>query len=437
LVFKRAKANEVPNSAKVRRRGFMRLLRDRSGAAAMLAAIAMPIMVGFAGFAVEVGLWHGQKRLLQSAADAGAMGAALTQFNLGGHTAELAAATNDIQANGITVSGNTTVDVNDPPLSGNYKGGTYAGKAVEVILKQPQNVLMMRVIPGISQATTNIAVRAVALQSSLPGPACVISLEPATAGILDSGTPNLTLKKCGAASNSSSSSSSMTDKGNAKVTADYVHLSGECDTCVLGQNLVTSNYIDNGSRVADPYHTMSAPTTSGGTQVDPKVSKNTATLSPGTYTKGLSITGGAVTLSSGVYVISGSTSSLKITGGSVSGTDVTFVIANGASVDIEGNTSVNISAPTTGTYAHMLFYGAGATTKNNGIKFTGTSGQSLNGALYFPKSEVQFSGTSSVGTTCMNIVGLTVNLVGNATSTIDCTGQTWVPTPPTFPQLVE
>lgn len=444
MVVKQKQAKRVPAARARRPKTLFRLIRDRSGAAAILTALAMPIVVGFAGLAVEVGLWHSQKRVLQTAADVGVMAAAEIQYMGGDSAAMLSAAQTDIAANGITVSGSgntvATVTVNYPPKSGSYAGNT---KAVEVVLQQPQNLLLSRYFLKNTLKNNNgqqtIAVRAVAMTTSLPGGACLLSLEPATAGILDSGTPNLTLKKCGAASNSSDSSSSMTDKGSAKVTADYVHLSGQCSTCVIGSNLVTSNYVQNGARTGDPYRTMSTPSTSGASQSDPKVKNNdNVTLQPGTYSSGISMTGGTATFSSGVYVITGSSSSLKITGGTATGSNVTFVIANGASVDMSGNPNVTFSAPTTGSYAGMLFYGSTASTSNNGIKFTGTSGLGLNGALYFPKSQVQYSGTTSAGSTCTNIVGLTVNLVGNATSTIDCTNSPYKPSAPdSYPYLVE
>src|SRR5262249_10886017 len=141
-----------------------------------------------------------------------------------------AAAVQDIATNlGGTASGMTvtvgstvaTVDVHYPPSQGAYVGNA---RAIEVTLTQPQNVLMTR----LWRSSQNIQVRAVALQSSAPGSACILSLKPGSVGINDTGTPNLTLNGCGVAANSSDDSSSMTAKGTAKVKADWVHLSGDC-----------------------------------------------------------------------------------------------------------------------------------------------------------------------------------------------------------------
>jgi Flp pilus assembly protein TadG len=442
--MKRAKANGVPKSAKICR-GFMRLLRDRSGAAAILVALCMPVLVGFAGLAVEIGLNYSQKRLLQSAADAAAIGAAevaymsgtADQINAAG-VADLATnlgGTGDSSTMKVTVGTNVaSVEVHNPPIHGAY---TSDSTGVEVILTQPQNVLISRLITG--NSTQNIQVRAVAISSDAPGKACLLSLKPGTVGIKDSGSPKLTLKGCGMASNSSDNSSSMTANGTAKVKADWVHLSGDCSTCVVGTNVMvpSTEYVTNGARIGDPYMGYTAPTTNGGTQTDPKVKNNdNVTLSPGTYSSGLTISGGTANFSPGVYVITGN-NSLKITGGTVTGSGVTFVIANGASVDLEGNGSTTLSAPTSGSYSGMLFYGYTATTQNNGIKFTGTATQNLNGALYFPKSDISYSGTNASSGVCTNVVGLTVGVVGNNTGTIDCSGSGGGPVPPTYPYLVE
>jgi len=453
LVFKRAKANEVPVASARRPRMLLRLLRDRCGAAAVLTALCMPIVVGFAGFAVEIGLNYSQKRLLQSAADSGAIGGAMINY-MSGTNAQIQAAivadiatnlggTGDSSAQTVTVGGTAaTVEWHNPPINGGY---TSNGTGVEVILTQPQNVLMSRLFTG--NSTQNIRVRAVAISSSAPGKSCILSLEPSSIGVKDAGNPKLTLKNCGLASNSSNEATSLTMNGNkGLITADWVHLSGSCSNCTVGSNLKVSaaNYVTNGARIGDPFQDYAAPTAPAASYSNPMVSGNqNVTLSPGTYSNGISITGGTTTFSPGVYAVSGS---LKISGGTVSGSGVTFVINNGASVSIQGNASITLTAPTaafsnsTGSSsAGMLFYGKNASTKNNDISFAGTATQNLTGALYFPKSNVAFSGTNDSGTSkvCTNIVALTVDLVGSNTGTLDCSADTNEPVPPTFPYLVE
>src|SRR5579863_9872448 len=59
------------------RRGVMRLIRDRCGAAAPLFAVMLTMLFGFAGLGVDVGIWYTLKRQYQSAADIAALSGAL------------------------------------------------------------------------------------------------------------------------------------------------------------------------------------------------------------------------------------------------------------------------------------------------------------------------------------------------------------------------
>src|SRR5215471_17083250 len=52
-----------------------RLLRDQSGATAMIVGLSATMLVGFAGIGTEMGLWYFNHRNLQNAADSAAMSA--------------------------------------------------------------------------------------------------------------------------------------------------------------------------------------------------------------------------------------------------------------------------------------------------------------------------------------------------------------------------
>jgi Flp pilus assembly protein TadG len=54
-----------------------RFWRDRRGAVAVAVAVLLPVLIGFAGIGIEVGLWYAIQRQNQSAADAAAISAAL------------------------------------------------------------------------------------------------------------------------------------------------------------------------------------------------------------------------------------------------------------------------------------------------------------------------------------------------------------------------
>src|SRR3984893_8865434 len=108
------------------------LRADTSGAAAGIAAIVFPVVVGGMGLGAETGYWYITQRKLQHAADlsADAVGARL---RAGDSNAQItAAATNIARNSGLSASVGTIV-VNRPPLSGASVGN---GSFVEVILTE-------------------------------------------------------------------------------------------------------------------------------------------------------------------------------------------------------------------------------------------------------------------------------------------------------------
>lgn len=65
-----------------------KLLRDQSGSTSVLIALLLPVMVGFVGLGIDVGLWYQQARTAQNAADSAALSAAFD----GSHDSALAVA---------------------------------------------------------------------------------------------------------------------------------------------------------------------------------------------------------------------------------------------------------------------------------------------------------------------------------------------------------
>jgi len=63
------------------RHGFGSLLRSEDGTVAVIAAIVMTVMIGFAAIAVDVGSVHYDSRRLQGAADLAAIAAASNTSN--------------------------------------------------------------------------------------------------------------------------------------------------------------------------------------------------------------------------------------------------------------------------------------------------------------------------------------------------------------------
>jgi len=118
-----------------------------------------------------------------------------------------------------------------------------------------------------------------------------------------------------------------------------------------------------GSAVADPHAAAPAPSVAG-SAVAYTAPTGTPSITPGVYSQIDVGTGAVLTLAAGVYVLTGP---IDMSGGSISGSGVMIYLAcsvypapcpagtSGAAFDITGG-SLNLSPPTSGTYAGMTVF---------------------------------------------------------------------------------
>src|SRR5262249_17833961 len=112
---------------------------------------------------------------------------------------------------------------------------------------------------------------------------------------------------------------------------------------------------------------------------------------------------------------------LSISGNAiVSGNGVTFynTWSGGGSggwgdINIAGTTTVNLKAPSSGDYEGMLLWtDRNAPYKNNGSTISGGVNSSFEGVLYFPSTDLTFSGSSRVTAWTM-LIADTLKVAGN------------------------
>ncbi|MGA8677435.1 MAG: pilus assembly protein TadG-related protein [Candidatus Acidiferrales bacterium] len=366
--------------------------KSESGQVLVFAALALVVLTGFAGLAIDMGVLRYQKRLQQSAADAAAIAGAsnLVPTPSGvsagaqnasaknGFTDTGGGQTSACTASGATV-GTVCVQVNNPPLSGPH---TNNANYVEVLVAVVQPTYFMRILGINSEAIT---ARAVATNlSGGPGSGCVYALGQSNTDIDFTGNDSVLGPQCGIVDDGG-----MKVSGNVTVTAASIGVAGAYSAS--GNVSVTPTPVTGIPAAADPLAYLTPPT-AGACVANPNLSGNgTVTLNPGNYCNGISITGNYnVTFSSGVYILgSGFAPTGNIT---LSGTGVTFYVTSGA-ISLTGNTTYNFSAPTSGALEGILFWQA--KTDTSAANFTGNSSSSLEGALYFPGAQVNTTGNSS------------------------------------------
>ena len=166
-----------------------RFWRDRRGAVAVAVAILLPVLIGFAGIGIEVGLWFAVQRQNQSAADAAAISAALeyaAQIESGVMTNPTAAATITVGYNLFSNANCSTSGTTNCALYPCY-GFTVGSScntsssngalpnAVQVVLTQPLNTTFANFVTAIwgpNVTTVNVTTTAIAAFSPNQAPGC-------------------------------------------------------------------------------------------------------------------------------------------------------------------------------------------------------------------------------------------------------------------------
>jgi hypothetical protein len=215
----------------------------------------------------------------------------------------------------------------------------------------------------------------------------------------------------------------MVVSGNATVRTGFIKVVGGYQ--LQGQSVISPTPVTISTAVTDPLISLAAPPApTSCDQTNYNVSQppgGTVTLYPGTYCGGINLGGQTnFVFTNGVYYIYGGgikfqTNSATITnvssggGGDIGG--VMFYNTDGHGISglatstyapllITAQGSITLNAPTTGTYAGVLFYknrlytpGSG----NNTDQIQGNTKPNLTGTLYFPGDNLVFTGQSGVG----------------------------------------
>jgi hypothetical protein len=297
------------------------------------------------------------------------------------------------------------VVINNPPLSGGFVGNS---KYVEVIVTQSLPTAFMQ---ALNINSMSVKARAVGGPMS---PICVYVLNPSAANAFTI-SGNATFNNTCGIMVDSTSATAMVDGGNACLTATGIYVTGGdsiTTTCPPVPTPTTGI-----PAMVDPLAYVPAPTVGSCDFTNFKASSS-QTISPGVYCGGITVNGGGVvlTLNPGVYIIAGG--GLKVNAGTtIQGTGVTIYNTAGTQpygpITLNGGSTINLSAPTSGTYAGILFFADRSMPPVVNL-INGNNSSNIVGALYFPNSILGFSGNNS-STAYTEIVADTLSIIGNAT----------------------
>jgi len=427
---------------------------SRQGQAMIMVTLGITFLMGILGLVVDVGWGYYRKQVAQAAADSAVLAAVVEASRLSTSgtltcgsegiicqeptscvtpgsnpitTSACAYGTaNGVAASKLMISANTTG-------SGTGAAASYWVKATVSESLVPTFAQVLGMPTGTVGAS---AVGAVVVQNGSGG-GCIYAIDPTMAAALQVGASSLT-SSCGVYVNSRDSGALKVNGGNSFVQAtggSSINIVGNY-TCTNGCAYVAPTPNIGVPAVSDPLSALPAVPFSGCDVFNFSQSSNAAstTLNPGVYCGGIKVSGGTVNFNSGVYVLNGGGLSFQGTNTVISGSGVLFYnTSSGYSVgnlSISGQPSVNLTAPTSGTYQGILYFRDRSVCPSTNDTVTGNTNTILSGTLYVHCSStagsyvpgvLMFSGQSTPGH-YVALVADTIKITGNSNLLLDPTG---------------
>ncbi|MEE8156627.1 MAG: TadE/TadG family type IV pilus assembly protein [Gammaproteobacteria bacterium] len=368
-----------------------RFHEDTHGGVLVYMAIMLPVLLGVSGLALDASLWYAQKRSGQAIADTAAYTTVKEIQRTGDETLAKSAAKDDAITNGFDESAGDSITFNFPPKYGDYAGtaGYY-----EVIVERPAPVFLS----GLFLDDFNTAARAVSgIVNSAPPP-CLLALDKTAKNAIKVNSGTVEATGCNIQVNSDHSNA-LYVPNQGSLEADPINVVGDYS----GNGYISSTPNVNMPAIADPLAGLPTPEISGCDYNNVAFSGGSHTLSPGVYCGGITLTGSAqVELDAGNYVIADGTnpdgtvnSGVLSTSGntaSLTGDGVSFYFDGATEVSTGGTSVIDLSAPTSGTYTGILFYGDPYAPTDTSHAITGGGNIVFDGVMYFPTAEVKYNG---------------------------------------------
>jgi len=380
------------------------------GQALILIVGAIIGLVALVALAIDGGNVLSNRRSAQNAADTAALAGALAKVkNQDWSGAALARAT----SNNFTNDASNTVTVTNPPAAGcNGTNGPYAGnnEYIQVIIHSTVDTYFGSIV---GRDQLHNCVEAIArAKPSTTGPIAfgnaLVSLNPHDCrSFWAHGNSDTDVTGSGVFVNSDCASGAFQAfdlSGHASLTAPSI--------CVVGGATYGTGDVtpppDTGCGTQIPYpppYLWPQPTCSAaGTNIGGVITPGSI---PGSWISG------NVTLLPGTYCISGDVT--VNANNKITGNGVLLYLINGG-IHINGGAELNLSAQTAGTYAGLLIYLP--ITNSSIVILNGNANTAFTGTILAPASEVQVNGTGSTYGYHSQIIGYTLDFIGNATANI-------------------
>jgi Flp pilus assembly protein TadG len=424
-------AKNLQQSIRVIRQSLKDWCADTRGNVMMMSALAMPVMLGMAGLAIEGGNWYHIQRNMQNAADAAAIAAAGNGTSAGYLAEARAVASTYGFTNGTN---NTTVTASNAAICP-------AGGANCYSVTISNNVaLIFSKLVGFQGSTTVGGARAVSLtslavatQTIVPREYCILALSTVGTPLQSNGAPNANLVGCNVMSDGNATCN------GSDLNAPYGDAAGINSGC---GDVPSSNV----PPVGDSYSGLASnipSDTCGGSYPLANIASNGKTVSnagSATQWSGTIATTGNIQICgdlvlSGDVTLTGPGAVIIIRNGNLLTNDHKILTAANAAATVvftgisttsghipSTQGTIDIKAPSTGVWKGVALYQDPNTTSGVDIDYRGSNPNTpvwaISGLVYMPHAAVSFSGAvnkATNGASCFAMVVNSLLINGNGT----------------------
>ena len=414
---------------------FRRIRARKDGQATILVGLAMPVLIGAAGYAMDMAQLYVWKRELQHSVDQAALAGAW-------------ALAYDKNSQNYSQRAQQEYDLNqdkskDYDATPNIQLGAYGGSTNNSVIVSSS---VSRKLPFSSYLTRKkLTISATAQATFKQGgayKACLMALKKNQAQTFTVGGSAVVKASCGLGALSCEDNAikidvDATDPTKKGVQTDSIVTCGTVDVPSYLEGVVT----EGATGVSNPFEGLPSP--------EPKNSPNksldcpngnaasntTTTIYPGTYS-GMNMKC-KITMTKGIYVINGGVLDMTDQKTNITGNGVMFVLKNGAQIKMGGSGNAGTLNLTPmeaadfvdtdnethkNLYAGMLVYedktGQTSTVSHT---FNGNANIQVRGTFYLPNGALTANGNGNTAPLCFQLWAATLSISGNTTIDTTCT----------------
>lgn len=385
---------------------------NEKGNVLVLAAAAMPLVIGSAGIAIDTIQLSLLKRHLQRAADSAALAGAYAKAQDNGYNI------NDAVTKALTFNDAfpSTPTISQPTT------GTHANRAVQVDLSATRTLPFWSFFRG-AAPTIQVSATAALVYS---GKYCMISLDEGNGTGIKFAGSSIVNMGCGIISNTSGANAVNVDGNATSIVASPVAAVGGVPSSTRYQQ--PTLLLPYSLKQEDPFKDIPDPPTFS--SCNDKITDATpvADIQPGGCYQGLDVNK-ALTLPAGTYYLKGDlklNASANVTAHGVTLVFTSDTLTTASSlpkIEIDGSAKLDLTAPSDPDNPYdgiAMYYDRRAVATSPGPKIEGNSTTTFEGAFYFPSQDLTFRGNSNMASTCIQLVAFHLTFEGNTTINNNC-----------------